>query len=141
MVVGARQSENRQPGRFRRMQARKHFRGQLIAVCQRLGCQRGVVGLHDAITGPVARNPSGRRQQCGVVRGSPSPALPGSLSPLFRMIVLPNRPRRSAARRLTVVGMVGFMPPIPAVAGISGFIYEAPRGIAIAAIGILMTRR
>ncbi|MFE0748369.1 hypothetical protein [Gordonia sp. NPDC058843] len=42
---------------------------------------------------------------------------------------------------LTVVGMVGFMLPIPAVAGISGFIYEAPRGIAIAAIGILMIRR
>lgn len=42
---------------------------------------------------------------------------------------------------LTVVGMVGFMLPIPAVAGISGFIYEAPRGIAIAAIGALMVRR
>lgn len=42
---------------------------------------------------------------------------------------------------LTVVGMVGFMLPIPAIAGISGFIYEAPRGIAIAAIGVLMLRR
>ncbi|MYR04924.1 hypothetical protein GTV32_00600 [Gordonia sp. SID5947] len=39
---------------------------------------------------------------------------------------------------LAVVGMVGFMLPIPAVAGISGFVYEAPRGIAIIAIGVLM---
>jgi hypothetical protein len=42
---------------------------------------------------------------------------------------------------LTLLGMVGFFLPLPAVAGISGFIYEAPRGIAIAAIGILMLRR
>ncbi|MDY6808560.1 MAG: hypothetical protein SW127_06030 [Actinomycetota bacterium] len=42
---------------------------------------------------------------------------------------------------LTLLGMVGFFLPIPAVQGISGFIYEAPRGIAIAAIGVLMVRR
>lgn len=41
---------------------------------------------------------------------------------------------------LTVIGMVGFMVPIPAVEGISGFIYEAPRGIAVIAIGVLMIR-
>ena len=42
---------------------------------------------------------------------------------------------------LTLLGMVGFFLPIPATQGLSGFIYEAPRGIAIAAIGILMIRR
>ncbi|MBH0781771.1 hypothetical protein [Nocardia bovistercoris] len=42
---------------------------------------------------------------------------------------------------LTLFGMVGFFLPIPATAGISGFIYEAPRGIAVAAIGVLMLRR
>ncbi|TCJ94164.1 hypothetical protein [Nocardia alba] len=42
---------------------------------------------------------------------------------------------------LTLVGMVGFFLPIPATAGISGFIYEAPRGIAVIAIGVLMMRR
>ncbi|MCK8614098.1 hypothetical protein [Gordonia sp. C13] len=41
---------------------------------------------------------------------------------------------------LTVVGMVGFMLPIPAVAGFSGLLYEAPRGIAVIAIGVLMIR-
>jgi hypothetical protein len=41
---------------------------------------------------------------------------------------------------LTVVGMLGFMVPIPAVEGISGFIYEAPRGVAVIAIGVLMIR-
>ncbi|NDZ93980.1 hypothetical protein G3I13_13585 [Streptomyces sp. SID6673] len=41
---------------------------------------------------------------------------------------------------LTLVGMVGFMLPIPAVDGLSGFLYEAPRGIAIIAIGVLMLR-
>ncbi|AZG48705.1 hypothetical protein [Gordonia insulae] len=41
---------------------------------------------------------------------------------------------------LTLVGMVGFMVPLPAVEGFSGFIYEAPRGIAVIAIGILMLR-
>ncbi|MET7770089.1 hypothetical protein [Nocardia sp. NPDC005366] len=42
---------------------------------------------------------------------------------------------------LTLVGMVGFFLPIPATAGLSGFIYEAPRGIAVAALGVLMMRR
>ncbi len=42
---------------------------------------------------------------------------------------------------LTLFGMVGFFLPIPATAGISGFVYEAPRGIAVAAIGVLMLRR
>ncbi|WP_054814710.1 hypothetical protein [Nocardia arizonensis] len=42
---------------------------------------------------------------------------------------------------LTLVGMVGFFLPIPATEGLSGFIYEAPRGIAVAAIGVLMMRR
>ncbi|GAC66477.1 hypothetical protein [Gordonia soli] len=41
---------------------------------------------------------------------------------------------------LTLVGMIGFFLPIPAIAGMSGFIYEAPRGIAVAAIGVLMLR-
>ncbi|MEV0299443.1 hypothetical protein [Nocardia sp. NPDC050710] len=41
---------------------------------------------------------------------------------------------------LTLVGMVGFFLPIPATQGISGFIYEAPRGIAVAALGVLMMR-
>jgi hypothetical protein len=41
---------------------------------------------------------------------------------------------------LTLVGMVGFFLPIPATEGLSGFIYEAPRGIAVAAIGVLMMR-
>lgn len=41
---------------------------------------------------------------------------------------------------LTLVGMAGFFLPIPAVQGVSGFIYEAPRGIAVAAIGILVLR-
>ncbi len=41
---------------------------------------------------------------------------------------------------LTVVGMVGFMLPLPAVQGLSGFVYEAPRGVAIIAIGVLMLR-
>ncbi|MBF6476122.1 hypothetical protein IU428_30540 [Nocardia abscessus] len=42
---------------------------------------------------------------------------------------------------LTLLGMVGFFLPIPATQGLSGFIYEAPRGIAVAAIGVLMLRR
>ncbi|WP_405182878.1 hypothetical protein OG225_18665 [Nocardia sp. NBC_01377] len=42
---------------------------------------------------------------------------------------------------LTLLGMVGFFLPIPATAGLSGFIYEAPRGIAVAALGVLMMRR
>jgi hypothetical protein len=41
---------------------------------------------------------------------------------------------------LTVTGMVGFFLPIPAVQGLSGFMWEAPRGIAVAAIGVLMMR-
>ncbi|MBF6194097.1 hypothetical protein [Nocardia implantans] len=41
---------------------------------------------------------------------------------------------------LTLLGMVGFFLPIPATQGLSGFIYEAPRGIAVAAIGVLMLR-
>ncbi|MFC8527147.1 hypothetical protein [Nocardia sp. NPDC057227] len=41
---------------------------------------------------------------------------------------------------LTLVGMAGFFLPIPAVQGFSGFLYEAPRGIAVAAIGVLMLR-
>ncbi|MEE3850820.1 hypothetical protein VZC37_10790 [Gordonia sp. LSe1-13] len=41
---------------------------------------------------------------------------------------------------LTLLGMAGFFLPIPAVQGISGFIYEAPRSIAFAAIGVLMVR-
>lgn len=42
---------------------------------------------------------------------------------------------------LTMIGMVGFFLPIPAVQGLSGFMWEAPRGIAVAAIGVLMMRR
>ncbi|MEU1998075.1 hypothetical protein ABZ511_26840 [Nocardia gamkensis] len=42
---------------------------------------------------------------------------------------------------LTLLGMAGFFLPIPATEGLSGFIYEAPRGIAVAAIGVLMLRR
>lgn len=42
---------------------------------------------------------------------------------------------------LTLVGMVGFFLPIPATAGLSGFVYEAPRGIAVIAIGVLMMRQ
>ncbi|WP_280247274.1 hypothetical protein [Nocardia abscessus] len=42
---------------------------------------------------------------------------------------------------LTLLGMVGFFLPIPATQGLSGFIYEAPRGIAVAAIGVLMLHR
>lgn len=42
---------------------------------------------------------------------------------------------------LTLLGMVGFFLPIPATQGLSGFIYEAPRGIAVVAIGVLMLRR
>lgn len=41
---------------------------------------------------------------------------------------------------LTLAGMAGFFLPIPAVQGFSGFLYEAPRGIAVAAIGVLMLR-
>ncbi|MEU2031374.1 hypothetical protein [Nocardia amamiensis] len=42
---------------------------------------------------------------------------------------------------LTALGMVGFFLPIPATQGLSGFMWEAPRGIAVAAIGVLMLRR
>ena len=42
---------------------------------------------------------------------------------------------------LTLAGMVGFFVPLPAVWGFSGFLYEAPRGIAVAALGALMIRR
>ncbi|MGH1564639.1 hypothetical protein [Mumia sp. DW29H23] len=42
---------------------------------------------------------------------------------------------------LTLAGMVGFFVPVPATAGLSGFLYEAPRGVAVAAIGVLMMRR
>lgn len=41
---------------------------------------------------------------------------------------------------LITIGMVGFLLPLPAVAGISGFFWEAPRGIGVAAIGVLMLR-
>lgn len=41
---------------------------------------------------------------------------------------------------LTTVGMLGFFLPIPATQFLSGFVYEAPRGIAIAALGVLMLR-
>ncbi|TIC83608.1 hypothetical protein E8D34_15915 [Nocardioides sp. GY 10113] len=42
---------------------------------------------------------------------------------------------------LTLVGMAGFFLPVPAVQGLSGLLYEAPRGLAVAAIGVLMARR
>lgn len=41
---------------------------------------------------------------------------------------------------LTLVGMVAFFLPMPAVQHLTGFIWEAPRGIAVAALGILMLR-
>ncbi len=41
---------------------------------------------------------------------------------------------------LTLLAGVGFFLPIPATQGLTGFVYEAPRGIVVAAIGVLMLR-
>ncbi|MBF6355204.1 hypothetical protein IU449_11735 [Nocardia higoensis] len=41
---------------------------------------------------------------------------------------------------LTLIGMVAFFLPMPAVQHLTGFVWEAPRGIAVAALGILMLR-
>ncbi|MGV9613670.1 hypothetical protein [Nocardia xishanensis] len=42
---------------------------------------------------------------------------------------------------LTLVAGLGFFVPIPATQGLTGFLYEAPRGIVVAAIGVLMLRQ
>ncbi|MCX5043594.1 hypothetical protein OG921_10495 [Aldersonia sp. NBC_00410] len=55
--------------------------------------------------------------------------------------MLKNRAVPTWISVLTLIGMVGFFLPIPATEGLSGLIYEAPRGIAVAAIGALMMRR
>lgn len=41
---------------------------------------------------------------------------------------------------LTLIGMVAFFLPMPAVQHLTGFVWESPRGIAVAAIGLLMLR-
>lgn len=41
---------------------------------------------------------------------------------------------------LTTLGMLGFFLPIPATQFLSGFVYEAPRGVAVLALGVLMLR-
>jgi hypothetical protein len=41
---------------------------------------------------------------------------------------------------LTTVGMIGFFLPIPATQFLSGLVYEAPRGVAILALGVVMLR-
>ncbi|MFF0526804.1 hypothetical protein ACFYT3_00320 [Nocardia amikacinitolerans] len=42
---------------------------------------------------------------------------------------------------LTLVAGLGFFLPVPPTQGLTGFLYEAPRGIVVAAIGVLMLRR
>ncbi|MFT4088411.1 MAG: hypothetical protein QM658_14905 [Gordonia sp. (in: high G+C Gram-positive bacteria)] len=57
---------------------------------------------------------------------------------LFGASLLRNRAVPRWIGILTLVGMAGFFLPVPSVQGFSGFLYEAPRGVAIAAIGVLM---
>ncbi len=111
MVVGARQAEDGQPGCLRCVKARNHFGVQGLAVRQCLAGESGMVGLDDAVTGPVARDPVRCRQQCGLGERGPIPRQPTHRRRRFERvrsrIELPDAQRGGAGDPAQFDGRVG----------------------------------